>query len=125
MTNWLIVSAGILAGVTSLIHIVAGGKDVARPLLASSIDETVKFTLYACWHLVSAALLFSSLTLLLNGMEFYKSPEMVAFVSIMWLVFGGVFLVVALVVAKPRGIFRLPQWALLLPVGLLGLSGLA
>ena len=125
MTNWLIVSAGILAGATAFIHVVAGGKDVARPLLASSIAEEVKLTLYACWHLVSAALFISSLALLANGVGLYDSPETVAFVSSMWLIFGGVFLVVTLGVAKPRGVFRFPQWALLLPVGLLGLWGLA
>lgn len=125
MTNWLVLLAGILAGVTAFIHLIAGGKDVARPLLASSMDEVVKLTLYACWHLVSAAFFISSIALLGNGAGFYNSPETVAFVSIMWLMFGAVFLVVTLAVAKPKGLFRFPQWALLLPVGLLGLWGLA
>ena len=125
MTNWFVLSAGILAGVTALIHIIAGGKDVARPLLTSSIDEVVKLTLYACWHLVSAALFLSSIALFGNGAGFFNSPETVAFVSIMWLMFGAVFLVVTLGFAKPSGLLRFPQWALLVPVGLLGLWGLA
>jgi hypothetical protein len=125
MTNWFVLSAGILAGMTALIHVIAGGKDVARPLLASAFDEVVKLTLYACWHLVSVALFLSSIALLGNGAGFYDSPEMVAFVSIMWLMFGAVFLVVTLGIAKPRGLLRFPQWAVLVPVGLLGLWGLA
>jgi hypothetical protein len=125
MTNWPILSAGLLASATALVHIFLGGKDVARPLLRSSVDEVVKLTLYACWHLVSVALVLSSLVLLVNGFGFYLSAGMVAFVSALWIIFGGVFLVVTLCVAQPRGIFRFPQWALLVPVGLLGLWGLA
>jgi hypothetical protein len=124
MTNWLVLSAGILAAVTTLIHLIFGGKDVVRPLLASSIDDVVKLTLYACWHLVSAALFLSSMALIWNGIGLYQSPETIAFVSIMWLTFGSVFLAITLGVARPSGIFRLPQWALLVPVGLLGLWGL-
>lgn len=124
MTNWFVLSAGILAGITAFIHVIAGGKDVARPLLAGPVDEVVKLTLYACWHLVSVALYLSSIVLLGYGAGFYGSPETVAFVSIMWLLFGAVFLVVTLGLAKPRGLFRFPQWTLLLPVGLLGLWGL-
>jgi hypothetical protein len=125
MINWPILAAGFLAGVTALIHIVPGGKEVARPLLASSIDEVVKLTLYACWHLVSAALVLSSLALLASGAGLISAPWMVAFVSTLWLLFGSVFLVVTLSLPKPRGLFRLPQWTLLLPVGILGLWGLA
>jgi hypothetical protein len=125
MTSWLVFSAGILASATALFHLFAGGKDVARPLLASSIDEGLKLTLYACWHLVSASLLISSIALLGHGAGLFSSPQTIAFVSIMWLMFGAVFLVITLGVAKPWGLFRFPQWALLVPVGLLGLWGIA
>lgn len=125
MTDWFVLAAGSLAGITAFIHVIAGGKDVARPLLLSSVDEEVRFTLYACWHLVSVALFVSSLALLGHGAGFYHSPETVAFVSVLWLLFGAVFLVVTLGVAKPGGLFRFPQWVLLVPVGLLGLCGLA
>jgi hypothetical protein len=124
MTNWLIILAGILAGVTAFIHTFIGEKDVARPLLASPIGETIRLTLYACWHLVSAALLLSSLALLLSGAGVYMSSELIAFISIMWILFGIVFLVVTLGIAKPRGILRFPQWTLLILVGLLGLWGI-
>jgi len=125
MTNWFTLSAGILAGVTAFIHLITGGKEVARPLLLSSIDEVAKLTLYACWHLVTVALFLSSLALLGHGAGLYKSPETVAFVGFMWLAFGAVFLVVAIGVAKPSGILRYPQWILLVTVGLLCLWGLA
>jgi len=125
MTNWLILSSGVLAAVTAVIHVVAGGKDVARPLLKSSMDDVVKLTLYACWHIVSVSLVLSSLALLASGVGLVNAPSLVAFVSTLWLLFGVVFVVVTLGVARPRGLLRLPQWILLLPVGFLGLWGLA
>ena len=125
MTNWLILSSGVLAAVTAVIHVVAGGKDVARPLLQSSMDDVVKLTLYACWHIVSVSLVLSSLALLASGVGLVNAPSLVAFVSTLWLLFGVVFVVVTLGVARPRGLLRLPQWILLLPVGFLGLWGLA
>ena len=123
--NWFIISSGVLAAITAVIHIVAGGKEVAQPLLASSLDQVVKLTMYACWHLVSVALVLSALALLASGSDLITSPPMVAYISALWLLFGLVFLVVTLGVAKPRGLFRFPQWALLIPVGLLGLWGIA
>ncbi len=125
MNDWFILSSGLLAALTAVVHLIAGGKDVAAPLLQSSLDEVVKLTLYACWHLVSVCLVLSSLALLSNGIGLVNSPPMVAFISALWILFGVVFLVITVGVAKPQGLFRLPQWILLVPVGLLGLYGIA
>ena len=121
--NWIVISSGILAFITAGVHIVAGGKEVARPLLAAPMDETVKLTMYACWHLVSVSLLLSSFALLVNGFGFLDSPPMVAFISALWLLYGIVFIVVNYCIASLPSLFRLPQWILLFPVGLLGLLG--
>ncbi len=125
--NWLLILSGLLAAVTAALHLVAGGRDIARPLLASALTEEVKFTMYACWHLVSASLVLSALTLLATGIGLLGavSGPLVLFISILWLLFGVVFLVVSLGVARPRGLFQFPQWVLLIPVGALGLWGLA
>jgi hypothetical protein len=123
--NWPIILSGILAAITALVHILVGGKQIAGPLLHSQLDSIVKLTMYACWHLVSVSLVLSSATLLACGIGLFTSRELVAFVSISWILFGLVFLFVTLAVAKPTGFFRLPQWTLLIPVGLLGLWGIA
>jgi hypothetical protein len=47
----------------------------------------------------------------------------VKIVSYLWLSFGGVFIVVDLVYGGYPMLLRLPQWVLLLPVGVLGLWG--
>ena len=121
--NWIIISSGILAFFTAGAHVVAGGKEVARPLLEATMDETVKLTMYACWHLVSVSLILSSIALLANGFGFFYSPPIVAFISALWLLYGIVFLVVNRCIASSPGLLRLPQWILLFPVGLLGLLG--
>jgi hypothetical protein len=123
--NWFIIASGVLAAIAAVIHIAAGGSEVARPLLESSVDQVVKLTMYACWHLVSVALVLSALALLASGSALVDSPLMVAYISTLWLLFGLVFLVVTLGMAKPRGLFRLPQWVLLVPVGVLGWWGIA
>ncbi len=123
--NLLLVISGALAATTALVHIVVGGKQIAQPLMSSELDSIVKFTMYACWHLVSVSLALSSATLLASGTGLLTSRELVAFVSVSWILFGLVFLVVTLAVAKPSGPFRFPQWTLLIPVGLLGLWGIA
>jgi uncharacterized Tic20 family protein len=123
--NWFIISSGAIAALTAGIHLSLGGVTIARPLLASSLEDEVKFTMYACWHLVSVILVLSAFALLATGvgmMALNSSP--IAFISLSWLLFGLVFLTVTLGVAKPRRLFRFPQWILLIPVGILGIAGI-
>jgi hypothetical protein len=120
----LIIAAG-LAAVTFGVHFFAGGADVAAPLLASALAPEPKFTLYAVWHMASAALALSSAGLFIGAIPRHvrASRYLVLFISILWCTFGIVFLVIA--AAQPeRGWFlKMPQWILLLPVGLLGFWG--
>jgi len=124
--NWLIFAAGVLAAFTALLHIFVGGRDIARPLLASELSEEVKLTVYGCWHIVTVYLVISAVSLLVASFGLVPAPEsLVAFISASWVLFGLLFVAVTLGLAKPRGIFRFPQWALLIPVGMLGFWGLA
>jgi hypothetical protein len=123
--NKLLLSASVLAAVVTAIHVVAGGNDVAAPLLASALPEAPKLTLYAVWHMVSALLGMSAVVF---GMA--SHPRHIASLSpaarvlaILWLGSGLVFLLVA--ATQPgEGLFlKLPQWALLLPVASLAWLG--
>ena len=121
--NWLLISAAVIAAVTTLIHAILGGRDVAGPLLKAQTSEEVKLTMYACWHLVTSALGLSAIALLLAGVGFASDSSIGFFVGALWLAFGLVFLFVTLVIARPSGLFRFPQWVLLLPVGALAIAG--
>jgi hypothetical protein len=117
--------AGLLATLTFAVHLFLGGADVAAPLLASALDEEPKLTLYAVWHMVSMALGLSALALFVGSLPRHEQPAryLVRFVSLLWCAFAIVCLVIAALQPGLDWFLRLPQWILLLPVGLLGLWG--
>ncbi len=121
--NRLLVVAAFLAAFTSAVHIFAGGVDVAAPLLASDMDGEPKLTLYAVWHMVSVVLTLSAIALFIGSLprHAHAARYLVLFVSALWCSFGIVFLVVVAIQPDGGWLFKLPQWILLLPVGLLGL----
>lgn len=84
-----------------------------------------KLTLYAVWHMVSMVLALSVPALFIGGLprHAHAARYLVLFVSAMWCAFGLVFLGVAAIQPEAVWLFKLPQWILLLPVGLLGLWG--
>lgn len=123
--NKLLLSASILATATTAIHAFAGGNDVAAPLLASQLSEEPRLTLYAVWHMATAALGLSALAFFVGAMPRYSagSRSMVQFASVLWLTFGAVFVAVAATQPGSGLFLKLPQWVLLLPVGLIGWVG--
>lgn len=123
--NRLLVIAAILAAVTTAVHVLAGGPDVAAPLLASSIAGEPKLTLYAVWHMASVVLAMSVPALIVGSSPRHARAAryLVLFVSTLWCAFGLVFLGLVAIQPESGWLFKLPQWILLLPVGLLGLWG--
>jgi hypothetical protein len=73
--------------------------------------------------MVTAALGLTSVALLLVATSVFQSSGLAQFIGILWTLFAMVFLFVTLVLASPRGLFRFPQWTLLLPVGVLAIAG--
>jgi len=123
--NKLLLSAAILAAITTAVHAFVGGNDVAAPLLASQLGEEPRLTLYAVWHMATVALGLSALAFFVGALPRYAagSRSMVQFASVLWLAFGAVFVVVAATQPGSGLFFKLPQWVLLVPVGLLGWRG--
>lgn len=124
--KWLL-TAATLAALTAGVHIFAGGEEIAAPLLQSSLAEVPKLTLYAVWHMASVALSLSAVGLLIAGMPKYtgNSRPMVWFISALWTGFGLAFLGIAATHSGEGLFLKLPQWVLLLPVGILGFIGAA
>ncbi len=123
--NGFLIAAGLLALLTSGVHIFLGGRDVARPLLEARLEDEIKYTLYACWHFASIFFVLSSALFLLGGLGTVNlGATVVASASSLYIVFGLIFLNVKYFVSEPGGLSRLPQWILLTPVGILGLLGL-
>ncbi len=124
-TNKTLLIAALWAALTAGIHIFAGGEEIATPLLQSTLAEVPKLTMYAVWHMASLALLFSAIGLFIGSMPRYAdhTRSMVWFIAALWAGFGLAFLAIAAVYPEEGLFFKLPQWILLLPVGILGFIG--
>lgn len=126
MNGWLL-AAGITALGVAAVHIVAGHRDVVRPLLSCGLADEPKRVLHALWHMVSIDLVLSGLALLhLSLTDSTSGTGLVAwFVAAHFIAYAAAFLLVTLSVGWPRPLLRLPQWILLLPVAALAAAGAA
>lgn len=124
MNGWLL-AAGITALGVAAVHIVAGHRDVVRPLLSCGLGDEPKRVLHAVWHMVSIDLALSGLALLhLSLTDSTSGTGLVAwFVAAHFIAYAAAFLIVTLSVGWPRPLLRLPQWILLLPVAALAAAG--
>lgn len=126
MNSWFL-AAGITAVGVAAVHVVAGGRDVVRPLLSCGLADEPKRVLHAVWHMVSVDLVLSGLALLyLSQEDGTPGARLVAwFVAAHFVAYAATFLVITLSVGWPRPLLRLPQWILLLPVAILAAAGAA
>jgi hypothetical protein len=117
--------AALMTAFIAAVHLFAGGADVAAPLLASALAEEPRLTLYAVWHLVTVTLVLSAVALYISALPRHAAAAryLALFISVLWLCFGAVFFVVACTQPGEGLFFKMPQWILFLPVGLLGLWG--
>jgi len=121
MINIWLLSSAILAFAVCLLHLFAGGKIAARPLLADEkFNDIAKYTLWYAWHIVTLALLGFGVMLLIAAF----TPQLIALAMAAILLVASVFLLSLAMIIK----FRLkplhfPQWLLFLPVLGLGIVG--
>jgi hypothetical protein len=122
MTNIWLLSAAVLAFFVCLLHLFAGGKIAARPLLADEkFNHIAKYTLWYAWHIVTLALLGVSIMLLLAAF----APQLIALAMAAILLVASVFLLSLIMIIKFRlKFFQFPQWLLFLPVLGLGIIGI-
>nr|WP_229650211.1 hypothetical protein [Vibrio splendidus]MCC4882828.1 hypothetical protein [Vibrio splendidus] len=123
MNIWIF-SSGLLALFTTLVHVFAGQIDPVRPFLKSKLDDIPKATLLACWHLVSVTLFISSLMLLYVGWYGMDSLYfLIQLLGFLYILYASVFVAVGLYFFGAKVFVKLPQWILLLPIGLLANYG--
>lgn len=112
------------AGLSALwfgVHLVLGGRDIAKPLLAATdLTPVVRDTQYLCWHFTSVAIAAMAGFFLWAGITGEN-----AFAVSGTLLAAGFFLTGTLLTALIGARFKdLPQGWLFLPVAGLGLAGL-
>jgi hypothetical protein len=114
-----------LAGVLSLLwlvfHVVQGGKEIVRPLRASTgLDPAVRDTLYLCWHFVTATLAVMSVSF---ALAIATSRQDLAVVGTS-IAFGFTLTGIGQVLAMRARYRDLPQGWLFLPIAVSGSAGL-
>lgn len=121
---WL--AAGALTVVTGLVHLIAGHRAPLLPMLAAPFDEVSKRTMHVVWHLVTIDLVLSAAVLLgAGGWPERVSAQLPAFVAVQHGLFALAFVVIALASRLPRGLWKLPQWTLFVPICGLTAAGYA
>jgi hypothetical protein len=123
MNSWWLAS-GFLCLFTALLHTVGGHFNPVVPFLRTELEATAKATMHVVWHMVTVTLFASSLALLGIGLSpgISGARLLATFLSGLYVLYGIVFLVIG---ARRFGwrLLRLPQWLLLLPVGVLAAIG--
>lgn len=121
MNLYFLVAALLSVGICAL-HVVVGGRKVARPLLdAERLSATAKFTNYYCWHLVTIAISALAAAFAIAGTSEASRDTAMLATAVAGL-FAGWSLVMIAIFRLP--LWRFPQWLLFLPVAGLGLAGL-
>lgn len=125
--NWFLFSAGILTMLAALVHTFVGERTDIRHLLASDVPMNEKVELRGIWHTFSIALFGSAL--LSFYAVFVSRPEIVDSLLLglaSFYVLCGLMVLVLIVATQRDHLLRVPQWILLVLIGLLmwwGASG--
>ncbi len=124
MNYWWLASGGI-GLLTALIHLIGGQIGVIKPFLRCDLAAMPKATLHACWHIVTILLFASAIALLYSGVNPTStgSNTLALFIGGQFVAYAIVFLVLALAGNWSNKLIRLPQWILLLPIGVLSIVG--
>ena len=124
-TDRLLLTAGILAIFTALVHVGLGTPSVQPLLLGPALPLPVGLLLLVCWYMAGVALAVSGIAILWSARqaERARTRPLLTVVASMWLLFGLVFVVVGLSFQGVRGLLLLPQWVLLVPVGMMTARG--
>ncbi len=118
MNSWYLIAA-LMALLTCLIHVVLGGRELVRPLLAdNTLPRVVRLTHYYCWHLVTIALALMSIGL---GLAAWSSEfsQLGTAATLMALLFGLLNLGYGLRYRLPVRV--LPQWLLFAAISIPGI----
>ncbi len=120
MNKGFVFAALVLATAMVAIHVVVGGKLIARPLLASDLEPLPRMTLYLCWHGITIVLAGMALGFA-DGLFWRKSRDAVIVSTALALVFF--VLGWGYIAAFGLSPMQLPQWIAFGPMVLCGWLG--
>ena len=122
--NPLMVSAGIIALLTTAGHFTAGSKMYLKPLLNSEIEPVAKKVMHGVFHYVSTFLLLSTLALFVIG--FMKVGRLLSvFIALNYLLFAMWQLALIKQSGIERGMLKMFQWIFFVFIAALAFLGAA
>lgn len=104
----------VLAALIAALHLFGGGIEFAKPLLEEDIPTPLKTGLYACWHIVTAFIIWSAIAFLRGGSAAFH-------LGVVWSASAIAFLWACFFVPDTPDFLTTPQWILLGPVGLIAM----
>lgn len=115
-------AAAVVSTACCALHTIAGGHEAVRPLMAAAaLDQTVRFTLYYCWHLVTIAIAWLAVAFALAAVG--RDARTAAHATILSATFAAWdLLMIALHGLSP---ITHGQWILFLTAAASGATGLA
>ena len=122
--NTYLLSAGAFGLFTTALHLFGGQITLIRPFLQNDLADDIKGCLLVCWHVVSAFLLLTACLFLYAGL--HQPPELELLLQAtasFYVLFAVLFIGIGWSFFGLRTFYKLPQWILLLPIGVLGLLG--
>lgn len=115
---WLI-AGGLNLG-TAFLHTFGGQLDLVDPLLKSNLKDQPKAEWFAAWHMITILLFATSFYVLKNAFSpiLSKQSDGVFYLGILYVLLSLPFIASSI-------IFQLlvPQWIILLPIGILMIWG--
>lgn len=120
MKSFALAAALAVALVTLAIHVVAGGREIARPMLGGDLDPIIRHTLYMVWHFVTL-LIIALAAAFAAGL--YRPRYRVAARAAALFMAAGAAMTFAIIAYLGIGIFELPQWILFVAMAGFGLYG--
>lgn len=121
--NYYFLGAAVLSFTWTAVHIILGGKQIARPLLDSKeLHPTAKYVQYYCWHLVSLKIFALGAAFLYSALYPTEHTQALSVFAIA-LATGFAVLGIALVPLVRQTYKDMPQGWLFVPVAVLGILG--
>jgi len=119
--NIYLVAAACLTAAVCLIHVFAGGRTIAMPLLkAADLHPVPKYVTYYCWHLVTIVLAMIAVMFALAGL---REGSLDLGWAATALVTAFCLLGLAVPPMKKQKYSQMPQGWLFLPIMVLGIAG--
>lgn len=114
-----IIISSVLILIAAIIHTVGGELMDIKQLMGSSIPTNIKIEFRAVWYLVSVDFFFSGayLIIIIIRKSVIENKLLINFIGTRMILYGITFLL--LILLLKFNIFQVPQWILLISIGIL------